>query len=79
MGFVAGDAVAELIMSVSIKSSTGAALYSRQIVSQGVEQNVQLASGENAKLALERALSNAIRVLFEDQRFIGALVGSRPT
>jgi len=75
-GFVAGDAVAELIMSVSVKLSTGTQIYSRQLVSQGVEQNIQLASGENAKLALERALTNAMRTLFEDQRFVAALLGS---
>ena len=76
IGFFAGDAVADLIISVSVKSSTGAQLFSRQLVSQGVEQNIQLASGENAKLALERALSNAMKTLFDDQGFIAALLGS---
>ena len=74
-GFLAGDAVADLIMGVSVASSYGKPLYSRQIVAQGVEPNVQLATGENAKLALDRALQKGIASLFEDNAFIQALLG----
>lgn len=76
MGFVAGDAVAEMILSVSVKSSAGAQTYGRQIVAQGAEPNIQLATGDNAKLALEHALANGIQTLFSDQAFVAALVGS---
>ncbi len=76
MGFFAGDAVAELNMSVTMKAKNGDLLYSRQVIVQGVEQNVQLASGDNARIALNRALQNGVKVLFEDQAFLSALVAS---
>lgn len=75
-GFFAGDAVADLNMSIIVKSNSGALLYSRQIVAQGMEKNTQLASGNNAKIALERALENGMKMLFEDRSFVSALVVS---
>ena len=75
-GFFAGDAVADLNMSVSVKSKQGGVLYGRQVVAQGVEPNIQIMSGENARLALNRALQNGMKVLFEDPAFIAALVAS---
>ena len=74
MGFFAGDAIADLNISVTVKSKNGDSLYSRQIVAQGIEPNTQLASGENARLALNRALENGMRMLFEDQAFLAALM-----
>ena len=79
VGFFAGDAVAEIILSVVVKSTPGTVAYSRQIIAQGVEANIQLMTGENAKLALNRALENAMKTLFEDQSFIGALLLVRST
>lgn len=76
MGFFAGDAVADLNMSVIVKSKTGDMLYSRHVASQGVEPNTQLATGENARLALNRALENGMKSLFEDQAFLSALIVS---
>ena len=74
MGFFAGDAIADLNMSVTVKSKKGDQLYSRQVVVQGIEPNTQIASGENARLALNRALENGMKTLFEDQAFLAALV-----
>ncbi len=75
-GFFAGDAVADLNMSVTVKSKKGDLLYSRQVISQGIEPNTQLMSGENARLALNRALENGMKSLFEDQAFLSALIAS---
>jgi uncharacterized lipoprotein len=75
IGFFSGDAVADLDMSVIVKSKKGDLLYSRRVVAQGTEPNTQLASGENAKLALNRALENGMKSLFEDQAFLSALMG----
>lgn len=75
-GFFAGDAIADLNMSVIVKSKKGELLFSKQITAQGIEPNTQLMSGENAKLALNRALENGMKVLFEDQAFLSALVAS---
>ena len=75
-GFFAGDAVADLNMSIAVKSKNGNLLYSRQVNAQGVEANIQLMSGENAKIALNRALENGMKTLFEDKAFLAALVNS---
>jgi len=74
MGFFAGDAVADLNMSVTVKSRSGAQLFSKQIVAQGKEANTQLATGNNARLALERALENGMKMLFDDPAFLAALM-----
>lgn len=73
-GFFAGDAVADLNMAVVVKSRQGDLMYTRQVIAQGVEPNTQLMSGENARLALNRALENGMKALFEDQAFLSALV-----
>lgn len=78
-GFFAGEAVADLNMSITVKSKKGEQLYSRHIVAQGIEPNVQLASGPNAQLALSRALENGLKSLFENQDFVSALMASSST
>lgn len=77
MGFFAGDAVAELNMGVTIKNKKGDLVYSRQFVAQGTESNIQIAGGENARLALEKALSEGMKKLFADQTFIATLLKSK--
>lgn len=74
MGVFAGDAVADLNMSVTVKSRSGTQLYTKQIVSQGKEANTQLATGNNARIALERALENGMKMLFDDPAFLSALM-----
>ena len=78
-GFFAGDAVADINMSVTVKSKKGDLLYTRRIISQGIEPNTQLMSGENARLALNRALENGMKSLFEDQKFLSALMAASPS
>ena len=76
MGFFAGDAVADLNLSVTVKSKGGALLFSKQIMAQGKEANTQLATGNNAKLALDRALENGMKMLFDDPAFLSALLAT---
>ena len=76
VGFFSGDAVADLNMSVLVKSRSGSMLFSKQIAAQGIEPNTMLMTGENAKLALNRALENGLKILFEDRTFLSALVAS---
>lgn len=78
LGFFAGDAVADLNLSVIVRSKQNDVLYSRQIVAQGIEPNTQLMTGENAKRALDRALENGIKYLFEDPAFLAALQVKKP-
>lgn len=76
IGFFSGNAVADLNMSVTVKSKKGELLYTKQVFAQGVEANTQLMSGENARLALNLALDNGMKSLFEDQAFLSALVAA---
>jgi len=77
IGFFAGDAIAELQMYVVVKSSDGKPVYMRTITAQGTEANIQLASGSNAQLALNRALEQGLSDLFEDREFVSALLGKK--
>jgi len=74
IGFFAGDAMADLNMTVSVRSKSGEQVYARQISAQGIEANTQLASGDNAKLALDRSLASAMKTLFDDRAFLSALL-----
>ena len=56
LGFFAGDAVADLNMSVTVESKLGDLLYARRVIAQWLGPDTQLMSGENARLALSRVL-----------------------
>lgn len=77
MGFFAGDAIADLNMSVIVKNNNGNLLYNRIIQAQGIEPNTQLATGNNARAALNKALENGIKLLFEDRAFISSLLEAK--
>lgn len=76
LGFFAGDSVADLNMQVKVHSKDGGQLYSRQLTAQGMEKNIQLMTGDNARLALNDALKNGMSKLFDDQQFITALLSA---
>jgi uncharacterized lipoprotein YajG len=75
-GFFTGNAVAEVGLNVKVKSPTGQMLFTRAISAEGMEKDIQLASGENAKLALDRGIQTAVAKLLSDREFIAALLGS---
>jgi len=75
-GFLSGDAVADVAFTVKVSSASGAVVFSRSIVAQGQENNIQLAGGDNAKLALDRGIQSAIGMLLADREFLAALLGS---
>lgn len=76
MGLFSGDAVAELNMGVTVKSKKGDLIFARSFVTKGLEPGIQIASGENARIALEKALSQGLKNMFEDQSFISALLAT---
>lgn len=76
VGFFSGSSVADLSMHVNVKSNTGAMAYSRVITAQGIEPDIQLMSGNNARLALDRALQSSMKMLFDDKEFVEAVVAS---
>ena len=76
MGFFVGQGVADVIMSVQIKKQGGAIIFSKIIDGQYVNKNIQLASGENAQIALNGALKDAIQKLVNDPEFVTCLLDS---
>ena len=74
LGFWAGDSIANLIMNVQIKAKDGNLVYSKNIVAEGLEPNIQMAVGHNAKASLEQALSKGVSQLFDDAAFVPALL-----
>ena len=79
-GFFAADSVADLNMTVIVKSKSGdKPLFTKQISAQGLEANNQIQGGNNAKLALDRALSNGIKQLFEDPGFVDSIIKAKNT
>lgn len=73
MGFFSGDAVADLSLLVKVSDTRNTPLYSRTIVTQGIEANTQMLTGNNASKALTKALSAGMAELFSDASFIAAL------
>jgi uncharacterized lipoprotein YajG len=73
-GMWSGNAIAELTMSAQIKKSDGNIIYSKLVTGEGEKLKIQLASGANAKVALEGALANAVLRLFGDPLFIDGLL-----
>jgi uncharacterized lipoprotein YajG len=75
-GFFAGDASAEVIMGVQVKQKNGNVTFNKTITGAYVEQDTQIATGNNAKKALEGALKDAVPKLVNDSKFIIALMES---
>jgi uncharacterized lipoprotein len=77
MGVFAGDAVAELIMDVrAFRAADGPQaqpIYLGHFEGEGKNENIQICSGENAKVALDAAFDDAMKTLFGDRRFLAAL------
>jgi len=76
VGFWAGDAIAEVILNISVKNETGTLVYSNIVQGQGTNPNIQLATGSNAKVALDAALKDCMKKMFGDKAFIDALLHS---
>jgi uncharacterized lipoprotein YajG len=73
LGFWAGDSIAEINLTVSVKNHDGSVLFTKNVAAEGLEPNIQVAAGHNAKPALEQALAKAIENLFQDPAFLPAL------
>jgi len=75
-GFWSGDAVGEVAFVLKVRAPGGTLLYSQLYSATGIEANIQLASGENAKAALQKALTAAIKAAIEDQALRQALLSA---
>ena len=76
IGFFSGDAVAEVVFNVQVLGANGTILYSKPVSSTGKNADVMLASGSNAKVALENGLQLSVSNLMNDPEFIKAVFKS---
>ena len=74
VGFWSGSAVAEVTMNVQVKKADGSIGFSKLVTGNGGKENLQLATGSNAKVALDAALRDAVSKLFSDAKFLDTLV-----
>lgn len=76
VGFWSGDAVAEVAFTLKATRPDGSLIYSRSYKGIGMNKDVMLASGGNAQLALQNALTNAMASVVGDDDLHKALVDS---
>lgn len=74
VGFWSGSALAEVTMDIQVKKPDGSLSFSKRVAGKSRKDRLMLASGENAKAALDDALKDAIAKLFADSEFIKALL-----
>lgn len=74
MGFFAGDAVADGLINVKIMSLSGDILFSKTFEGGAINENIQLATGDNAKEALEAALTDIMAKTVQDTELHKALL-----
>jgi len=75
---LSGSAESDLHLTLEAKSKTQETIYSRELKVQGIEPRILTYSARNARLALTRALQNAMVEIFNDKDFIEALLGAQP-
>jgi len=74
MGFFAGDAMADLNLSVQVKGPDQAILFAKSVQAEGANKGVLVAGGDEAKVALEGALRDGMTKLLDDPAFFDALL-----
>lgn len=72
-GWFSGKSVAVLKMNISIKNINEAPVYSRLLIGEGVLEDIHITSGDNARIALNMAIENGMKLLFNEQPFISAI------
>ena len=77
VGFASGNAVADVALAVKVRSAAGGLVYS-QTYDASISTDVFLASGENARAALQKALTTATRKIVDDRALQEALLATRP-
>ena len=77
LGVANGNAVADVALALKVRNAAGALVYS-QLYDATATVEVFLASGANAKDALQKALTLATRKIIEDRALQEALLAARP-
>ena len=71
-----GDCKAELIMIVKVRNNTGRDVFITLVEGEGDTPDPMMRTGENAKIALEAAMKDAISQLFNNEEFISAILSA---
>ena len=74
VGFFSGDAIAEVAFTLKATRSDGSLVYSRSYKGVGMNKDIMMASGSNAQIALQGALTNAMASVVGDDDLHKALV-----
>lgn len=72
-GFFSSDSIGEIVLNIQVKGRDGKLGFAKSIVAEGLEPNIQIFAGHNAKASLETALAKTMEQLFQDAGFIPAL------
>ena len=75
-GFFSASAAAEVTMNIQVKNADGSIAFSSVVAGEGANPSLQIMSGDNAKIALQAALKDAVSKLMDDQSFIESLLKS---
>ena len=78
-GFFTGDAVAEANANVKLSGPDGKLLYAKYYEAGGVEPDITLATGENARAALVKAMRNLVGAIINDADLLKAIMASKPS
>lgn len=76
-GFWSGNAVGDVAATITVRDAQGRIVFTRLYSAQGVEPGIQVASGENARLALVAALGDLQDRIVGDPQLAQALVALR--
>lgn len=74
IGFWSGSASAEVACNIQVKKPDGSINYAKATIGAFRKTGVMLMTGENAKIALEGALKDAVAKLMQDESFIKSLL-----
>ena len=73
VGFWSGSAHGSCQLSVKIKDKEGELVFSEIVTGEATKKGIQVTSGDNAKVVLERALQDAMKKLFEMPDFFRSI------
>jgi len=74
IGFWAGDAVADGLINIQVLNQKGDVIYTHSYEGGAIEPNIMLASGENAKAALMKAMADIVAKVVQDKDLHAALL-----
>lgn len=73
-GFWSGTAEASVRLQIKVRDKVGNTVFDETVSGQGTEEHIQMATGRNAKPALEKALQATISSLIAREDFHRALL-----